>query len=76
MKKAHDAQIRDEYCASDLGKGSRGRFLRDYEEGSNLVMLSPDVATVFPTEESVNEALRSLITVAARATKSRENAVS
>ena len=34
---------------------------KDYQEGTNLVLLSPDVATVFSNEKDVNEALRSLI---------------
>ncbi len=35
-----------------------------FQKGTNLVLLRPDVAKVFPTEESVNEALRSLINLA------------
>ena len=54
-------ELREEYQRNDLGTGIRGKYLRSYEEGSNLVLLSPDVAQAFPTNEAVNEALRSLI---------------
>ena len=37
-----------------------------YNKGTNLVLLSPDVAKAFPTEEAVNQALRSLIEIAQR----------
>ena len=42
----------------------RGRYLEKYRKGTNLVLLSPDVAAAFRTETSVNEALRSLMKVA------------
>jgi hypothetical protein len=56
--------LRPEYKREDLGKGVRGKYYSAYTKGSNLVLLSPDVAQAFPTAESVNEALRSLIRVA------------
>jgi len=56
--------LRPEYRREDLGKGVRGKYYRAYTKGTNLVLLSPDVAEVFPTADSVNEALRSLIRVA------------
>lgn len=73
MKKDEMDELRPEYRREDLGPGVRGKYLEAYREGTNLVLLSPDVAKVFPTEEAVNEALRSLIEVAQRsvATKKR-----
>ena len=47
----------------DFSKGVRGKYAKRYAEGSNVVMLSPDVARVFRTSESVNEALRTLVRV-------------
>jgi hypothetical protein len=47
-----------------LGKGIRGKYFEEYEKGTNLVLLRPDVAAVFRDDESVNEALRSLMKVA------------
>ena len=51
----------DEYKRGDLGRGVRGKHYASFQKGSNLVLLSPDVARAFPTAEAVNEALRSLI---------------
>jgi hypothetical protein len=64
MKKAKPDELRPEYKRSDLGHGVRGKYYKSYQEGTNIVLLSPDVAEVFPDEASVNEALRSLIKVA------------
>ena len=56
--------LRAEYRREDLGTGVRGKYLKQVQSGSNLVLLAPDVAQVFKTEDSVNDALRSLIDVA------------
>lgn len=56
--------LRPEYARRDLGKGVRGKYLKRFRSGTNLVLLSPDVAAVFPSDESVNDALRSLVRVA------------
>jgi hypothetical protein len=61
-------ELRPEYRREDLGWGVRGKYFEAYQKGTNLVLLSPDVAKVFPTEEAVNEALRSLINVAQKST--------
>ena len=66
MKKDENDDLRPEYHREDLGTGVRGKYFQAYREGTNLVLLSPDVAKVFPTEQSVNDALRSLIEVAQR----------
>jgi hypothetical protein len=57
-------ELRPEYKREDLGVGVRGKYFEEYRKGTNLVLLSPDVAKVFSTEEAVNEALRSLISLA------------
>ena len=59
--------MREEYQREDLGKGVRGKYFDRYSQGTNLVLLSDDVAAAFPTAESVNEALRGLIALAKRA---------
>ncbi len=64
MKKAKFEELRPEYHREDLGKGVRGKYFESYQKGTNLVLLSPDVAKAFPTEKAVNEALRSLINLA------------
>jgi hypothetical protein len=68
MKKARDGDIRPEYRRDELGPGVRGKYLDAYRSGNNLVLLSPDVAEVFPTDDSVNEALRALVRAARRCT--------
>ena len=65
--KASD-ELRPEYEREDLGQGVRGKYFEEYRKGTNLVLLSPDVAKVFSTEEAVNEALRSLISLAQKST--------
>jgi hypothetical protein len=69
MRKGNSSDdLRPEYKREDLGKGIRGKYLQEYRKGTNLVLLSPDVAAVFSTDEAVNEALRSLIRVAEKST--------
>jgi hypothetical protein len=53
----------DEY---DFSKGVRGKYVQRFAEGSNVVVLSSDVAEMFPDSESVNEALRVLVKIASR----------
>ncbi|HEV2102371.1 MAG TPA: hypothetical protein VGR58_06285 [Candidatus Acidoferrum sp.] len=53
--------LRQEYDLSTLKGGVRGKYLERYQAGTNLVLLSPDVARHFPNEQSVNSALRELI---------------
>lgn len=64
MKTARKEKTRKEYRREDLGTGVRGKYYNEYRKGTNLVLLSPDVAKAFPTEEAVNKALRSLINIA------------
>jgi hypothetical protein len=66
MKKNNAEELRSEYRREDLGPGVRGKYLEAYRAGTNLVLLSPDVAKAFPTDEAVNDALRSLVEVAQR----------
>jgi hypothetical protein len=59
-------ELSDEYDFSQLSGGVRGKYVERYQQGTNLVLLDPDVARAFPTQESVNEALRLLIQLAER----------
>jgi len=61
-------ELRPEYRREDLGQGVRGKYFESYQKGTNLVLISPDVAKAFPTEESINKALRSLIDLAQKST--------
>ena len=62
-----DDEMLPEY---DFSAGVRGKYAAQYASGSNVVMLSPDVAEAFPTAESVNNALRALIAVARQSVNS------
>ena len=64
-------ELRKEYDLAALGKGIRGKYYKRAVAGSNLVLLDPELARVFPTEEAVNEALRLLADVAAKTSGSR-----
>ncbi len=64
MKMIKHDEMRKEYRREDLGKGIRGKYFKEYKKGTNLVLLSPDVAAAFPDDASVNNALRSLMKVA------------
>ncbi len=63
-KQARDNGLRPEYDLSRLKGGVRGKYTARYRAGTNLVLLSPDVAEYFRDDKSVNAALRKLIRVA------------
>jgi hypothetical protein len=63
MKKVRRKRQDDMLPEYDFSKGVRGKYAKRYAKGSNVVVLSPDMAKVFPTSESVNEALRTLVLV-------------
>jgi hypothetical protein len=64
MKKEKSKGEPDMLPEYDFSQGIRGKYAIKYAEGSNIVVLSPDVARVFPDSDSVNEALRMLIKIA------------
>ena len=66
MKKVE--AMRAEYRREDLGKGVRGKHYAEFKKGSNLVLLKPELAKIFSTNEAVNAALNSLVDVARSAT--------
>lgn len=45
----------------DFSQGKRGKYARRYAEGTNVVVLDPDVAKVFSNSKSVNVSLRKII---------------
>jgi len=53
--------LRPEYDFSRMKGGVRGKYVDRYREGTNLVLLDPDVAAAFPDAKAVNEALRLLL---------------
>jgi hypothetical protein len=68
MKKANNKKsaddLRPEYDLSRLKGGVRGKYAKRFQKGTNLVLLSPDVAKYFTNEQSVNAVLRSLVGIA------------
>lgn len=56
--------LRPEYDLFKLKGGVRSKYAKQFQQGTNLVLLSPDVAKYFPDEQSVNAALRSLVSIA------------
>ena len=66
VKIEEDDDLRPEYDLSKLKGGIRGKYAQRYKEGTNLVLLEPDVAEAFPDDESVNRALRLLMEISER----------
>ena len=68
MKKATatrlDDSLRPEYDLSRLKGGVRGKYYRQAAAGTNLMLIEPELAKVFPDAESVNRALRLLVDTA------------
>ena len=50
--------MRTEY---DFSQGVRGKYAKRFAEGTNLVLLDPDVASEFPSAAAVNKALRAVL---------------
>ena len=67
MKKLpKDKDMLEEY---DFSKGVRGKYAKSYAEGTNVVVIEPDIANIFPDHDSVNQALRSLAEIIRRQKK-------
>lgn len=61
MKRAkNDPDMLEEY---DFSGGVRGKYAKRYVEGTNVVVIDPDVAEYFPDHDAVNEALRGLAAI-------------
>ena len=56
----NDPDMLEEY---DFSKGIRGKYAKRYAEGTNVVLIDPDVAEFFPDHDTVNDTLRSLIRI-------------
>jgi hypothetical protein len=51
----------------DFSGGIRGKYADRYRVGTNVVLIEPELARAFPDSKSVNDALRALVSIAARA---------
>ncbi len=61
-------EMRDHY---DFSGGVHGKYAARYAEGSNVIVLAPDVAEVFTDSVAVNEALRTLVRISAKTQRAR-----
>jgi len=61
VESEEEDDLRPEYDFSQMKGGVRGKYVERYREGTNLVLLDPDVAAAFPDARAVNDALRSLL---------------
>lgn len=61
---AEDYDLRAEYDLSQMAVVPKGRFAPGRRQGKNVVVLAPDVAEAFPSDDAVNEALRLVIQMA------------
>lgn len=53
--------LRPEYSADLIKSGVRGKYAKSYREGTNIVLLEPDLHKIFPDSASVNRALRKFV---------------
>ena len=56
-----NTDMKKEYDLSSLGKGVRGKYLDRYNEGTNVVVIDPELSKDFPNTKSVNDALREVL---------------
>lgn len=64
MSPKNNSEPEDEMRAEyDFSGGVRGKFYKEYMQGTNVVLLDADVAEVFHDSEAVNQALRTLIVI-------------
>ena len=67
MKKASTSKADQdipELKREELGIGVRGKYFKHFKQGSNVVVLQPEIQKVFPTSEAVNKALASMLAFA------------
>ena len=60
-RRPDDDDLKPEYDFATMEGGVRGKYVARLRKGSNLVLLEPEVAAAFPSDEAVNEALRGML---------------
>jgi hypothetical protein len=53
--------LRPEYPEDLIKSGVRGKYAKQYQEGTNVVLIDPDLHKLFPDSDSVNQALREYV---------------
>ena len=66
MNQDYEDDLLPEYDFAHMKGCVRRKYVDRYRSGTNIVLLDPDIADAFPMAESVNEALRLLLTIAQR----------
>jgi hypothetical protein len=64
MKKTNPTKaddMRAEYDFAAMKEGVRGKYVRRVREGTNIVLIEPEMAAAFPSERAVNEALKGVL---------------
>lgn len=61
VESEEEDDLRPEYDFSQMKGGVRGKYVERYRQGTNLVLLDPDIAAAFPDAKAVNDALRLLL---------------
>ena len=61
MSDEYTDDLRPEYPPELIRSGVRGKYARQFREGSNVVLIDPDLAIVFPNAKAVNDALRQFL---------------
>jgi len=50
--------LEEEYDLKSLGKGVKGKYFEQYQQGTNVVVIDPELSKAFPNAKAVNSALR------------------
>lgn len=58
---SNEDTLRPEYAADLIRSGIRGKYTNHYKEGTNIVVIDPDLHKFFPDSEAVNRALRQYV---------------
>jgi hypothetical protein len=72
MSNKPDERDEDDIPETDFSGGIRGKYYKRAMAGTNLVLIEPDLAEVFPDSDSVNRALHLLVDAASFATRRRQ----
>lgn len=60
MNRSKD-ELEQEYDLKSLGKGVRGKYFENYQKGTNVVVIDPELSRAFPNAKAVNDALRKVL---------------
>ena len=67
MNQRKNDDLRPEYPAELIRSGVRGKYAKRFTEGSNVVIIDPDLPDAFPNSKAVNEALQDYLASQERA---------